>query len=381
MNKNTSSPILINSPEQSPFASGIPSISIQGVTKSFSSFHAVNDVSLDIHDGEFFSLLGSSGCGKTTLLRMIAGFETPSTGKILLQGNDVTMMSANERPVNLVFQHYALFPHLSVAKNIGFGLKYQDVSRVEASRRIAAALELVQLNKLENRLPAELSGGQKQRVALARALVLRPKVLLLDEPLGALDQKLRKEMQVELKNLQKALGITFIFVTHDQEEAMTMSDRIAVMNAGKVEQCDAAVNVFEFPQTQFVAEFMGAGNILSGTVVAIENASVVIESSGEFKITIPAAKCSTPLHQTLRFIVRPEKLALLPNPGNSVSIPVTIDQRIYQGLSTTWIVKTTTGKKLSIFEQNTKPFFGDAFKPGDRAFACFDSAHTVILQD
>src|ERR1700677_4984793 len=245
-------------------------IEIRGVTKRFGNFAAVDRVTLTIGRGEFFSLLGPSGCGKTTLLRMLAGFEHPSEGSILIDGREMAGVPPYDRPVNLVFQHYALFPHLTVAKNIAFGLRYQKISRREEPARIAEAMELVRLSGLENRKPDQLSGGQRQRVALARALVLRPRVLLLDEPLGALDQKLRKEMQVELKSLQRRLGITFVFVTHDQEEALTMSDRVAVMNNGRVEQADPAATIFERPATRFVAAFLGATNFIDGSVVRPE---------------------------------------------------------------------------------------------------------------
>src|SRR5258706_12410482 len=258
------------------------SIQIHDVSKKFGDFLAVDRVFLDIQRGEFFSLLGPSGCGKTTLLRMIAGFEHPTSGQILIDSADVTGVPPYARPVHLVFQHYALFPHLSVAKNVAFGLRYQNVAKSDYATRVGEALALVQLSGLDHRYPHELSGGQKQRVALARALVLRPKVLLLDEPLGALDQKLRKEMQVELKRLQRSLGITFVFVTHDQEEAMTMSDRVAVMNAGRVEQCDAASTVFERPRTAFVAQFVGADNFFSADVIAQRDACVEITSKAGF---------------------------------------------------------------------------------------------------
>jgi ABC-type Fe3+/spermidine/putrescine transport system ATPase subunit len=236
------------------------SVQIRGVTKSFGDFVAVDNVSLDIQRGEFFSLLGPSGCGKTTLLRMIAGFELPTRGQILIGGKDVTWLPPYKRPVNMVFQSYALFPHLTVTENVAFGLRYKKLSGEAAARKAAESLALVRLEGFEGRYPGQLSGGQRQRVALARALAMEPEVLLLDEPLAALDQKLRKEVQLELKNLQKSLGITFIFVTHDQEEALTMSDRIAVMNKGKVEQLDASHHVFEYPKTEFVAQFMGAPN-------------------------------------------------------------------------------------------------------------------------
>ncbi|MEO8503037.1 MAG: ATP-binding cassette domain-containing protein, partial [Acidobacteriota bacterium] len=237
-----------------PATPGEFSVEIERITKRFGDFKAVDDVSLDIRRGEFFSLLGPSGCGKTTLLRMIGGFELPSAGAIRINGEDVTRIPPYRRPANMVFQHYALFPHLSVEENIAFGLRYKSVPKADEPRRVADAISLVRLKGFEKRRPSQLSGGQRQRVALARALAMEPEVLLLDEPLGALDQKLRKEVQVELKNLQRSLGITFVFVTHDQEEALTMSDRIAVMNAGHVEQMDASSRVFEQPQTEFVAQ-------------------------------------------------------------------------------------------------------------------------------
>ncbi|CAA9396294.1 MAG: Spermidine/putrescine import ABC transporter ATP-binding protein PotA, partial [uncultured Phycisphaerae bacterium] len=233
-----------------------------GAAGAAGDVRAVDGVSLDIAAGEFFALLGPSGCGKTTLLRVIAGLESPTAGAVHVAGVDVTGLPAHRRPVNMVFQQYALFPHLTVARNVAFGLRYQRVRGAEAAARVRDALDLVQLPGYDDRYPGQLSGGQRQRVALARALVLRPRVLLLDEPLAALDQKLRREMQLELKRLQRSLGITFVFVTHDQEEALAMSDRVAVMNRGRVEQVDAAHRVFERPRTRFVAEFMGAANFM-----------------------------------------------------------------------------------------------------------------------
>ena len=317
-----------------------PIVKVTSVTKRFAGggrtasptgagdFVAVSDVTLDIAPGEFFSLLGPSGCGKTTLLRMLAGFETPDSGSIHVGGQDVTLLPPERRPVNLVFQHYALFPHLTVGGNIAFGLRYQNIHGVDADASVAEALSRVQLSGFENRRPHELSGGQKQRVALARALILRPMVLLLDEPLSALDQKLRREMQIELKQLQRTIGITFIFVTHDQEEALVMSDRIAVMNAGKLEQVGPSAEVFERPMTPFVARFMGAANFFR-------------RLDGR------------------QFVVRPEKLLVRPT-GTQVragwrSAEVTIAERIYQGLSTVWVVSDDAGVSYSIFEQNTSP--------------------------
>jgi ABC-type Fe3+/spermidine/putrescine transport system ATPase subunit len=295
---------------------------------------------------------------------MIAGLELPSAGQILLDGSDVTHLPPYCRPVNLVFQHFALFPHLTAENNVGFGLRYQKITGKHARDRIQRALQRVHLDGLGKRYPHQLSGGQRQRVALARAIVLEPRVLLLDEPLGALDQKLRKEMQVELKTLQRSLGITFIFVTHDQEEALTMSDRIAVMNGGRVEQLDTASTVFEKPATEFVARFMGAGNFLTADCKDANGHHLPFSSSS------PA-------------IIRPEKIQLratAPAPNDSlVAIPVTIQQRIYQGISTIWQVKTAEGIQLTICEQNTAPINGSTDSPNATAFACFDPRHVVVL--
>jgi ABC-type Fe3+/spermidine/putrescine transport system ATPase subunit len=326
------------------------SVEIRCVTRRFGSIPAVDQVSLDILRGEFFSLLGPSGCGKTTLLRMIAGLETPSEGRICIHGVDVTDVPAHLRPTNMVFQHYALFPHMTVAENVGFGLRYKRSAISDERSAIQKALGLVQLSGFEQRYPDQLSGGQKQRIALARALVLEPQVLLLDEPLAALDQKLRGEMQVELKALQRRLGITFIFVTHDQEEALTMSDRIAVMNAGRVEQADAAAEVFERPKTRFVAEFMGASNFFT--------------------------------EDGARFVVRPEKLDLHVRPAHDKrTMEVAIRERVYQGINTIWIVESVRGERFTVCEQNDRPFEDDTeFRVGGKAFLCWDVKHQVLIE-
>jgi putative spermidine/putrescine transport system ATP-binding protein len=329
----------------------VPAVQVCSVSKVFGdTVTAVNAVSLDIAAGEFFALLGPSGCGKTTLLRMIAGLEAPTSGRILVAGDDVTDVPPHRRPVNLVFQHYALFPHLTVGQNVAFGLRYHGVRGAEARSRVNEALDLVQLRGYGARKPDQLSGGQRQRVALARAIVLRPKVLLLDEPLGALDQKLRREMQLELKRLQRALGITFVFVTHDQEEALTMSDRIAVMNGGNVEQLDTAEQVFERPRTRFVAEFMGAANFLSDG--------------------------------NRRFVVRPEKLRLSHAPIVGLScVEATVIERSYQGLSTVWTLRTADGVKLIACEQNAGSTNSPRLGAGDRAFTCWHASHEVELDE
>ncbi|WP_394160716.1 ABC transporter ATP-binding protein [Galactobacter valiniphilus] len=251
-----------------PTAQATPAISLQGLGKSFGQVHAVHELDLDIRQGEFFSLLGPSGSGKTTVLRLIAGFELPTSGAILLGGKDVTRSAPFERNVNTVFQDYALFPHLTVAKNVEYGLKLHGVPAAERKARVAEALEMIRLPHVADRLPSQLSGGQRQRVALARALVLRPEVLLLDEPLGALDKQLREQMQIELKQIQREVGITFVFVTHDQEEALTLSDRVAVFNEGKIQQVGSPEDLYQRPATEFVAGFLGSTNLIDGALAA-----------------------------------------------------------------------------------------------------------------
>ncbi len=366
---------------------GSHSVEIRSLTKRFGAIAAVDSVSLDIRKGEFFSLLGPSGCGKTTLLRMIGGFEIPSEGSLRILGKDMTRTPPYLRPVNMVFQHYALFPHLDVEENVAFGLRYRKLDREACARRVAETLALVQLSGFEKRKPHELSGGQRQRVALARALALEPEVLLLDEPLGALDQKLRKEVQVQLKHLQRELGITFIFVTHDQEEALTMSDRIAVMNRGRVEQLGDSAAVFERPATEFVANFMGASNFFAGRVREADGDGVTVELAGGRKARVPL----DPAHRAyrpgeeIRFVVRPEKLDLRSRDlsGHGVpSVPATVEERVYQGVSTIWIVKDEAGARFVIYEQNEKPFEETSrFEIGGRAFLCWSPRHAVLLHD
>ncbi|MDA3022136.1 MAG: ABC transporter ATP-binding protein, partial [Actinomycetota bacterium] len=292
------------------------SVSVRNLAKTYGEVEAVRGVDLDIAGGEFFSLLGPSGCGKTTTLRMIAGFETPTSGEIRIDGIDVGRTSAHERPVNTVFQNYALFPFLSVADNVAFGLRYQQVGKADAKRKVAEALEMVRMGQYTKRKPAQLSGGQQQRVALARALVLGPKVLLLDEPLGALDAKLRKTLQVELKSLQESVGITFVYVTHDQEEALAMSDRIAVMAAGKVEQIGSPNDVYENPDTAYVADFLGSANVVNVEVIgagssgctAFRLGSVRLEASGPTMAPGPGT-----------LVIRPERIQLGPTDNDAVA--------------------------------------------------------------
>src|SRR5262245_25399418 len=288
-------------------ADGAPEIRLTDLAKHFRDVRAVDDVSLDITTGEFFSLLGPSGCSKTTTLRMIGGFELPTAGRIELRGRDVTYDPPDKRPINMVFQNYALFPHLNVGDNIAFGLRRKGVDKDQIRLRVHEALELVHLAGLDRRKPNQLSGGQQQRVALARALVNRPNVLLLDEPLGALDLKLRKQLQIELKRVQSEVGITFVYVTHDQEEALTMSDRIAVMRGGKVEQLGTPEELYERPRTRFVADFIGTSNLLSGAVEGLDGPCAVIRlSSGETCLT---ASDRRSVGEAVELSVRPEAIA------------------------------------------------------------------------
>src|SRR6476619_5910231 len=288
-------------PEELPRAA----MGLVGVSKRFGTHAAVDDVTLDIGESEFFSLLGPSGCGKTTTLRMVAGFELPDAGRIVLKGNDVTQVPANRRPVNMVFQQYALFPHMSVYDNVAFGLKVKGVSRREHAGRVKEMLRIVELDGLERRRPRQLSGGQQQRVALARALVNSPAALLLDEPLGALDVKLRKQMQLQLKAIQRDVGTTFVYVTHDQEEALTMSDRIAVMNGGDIEQVDDPKEIYERPLTPFVADFVGSLNAFDLRVDEVADGLAVMRVSERERLVVPVGT-GTKTGDELRVAVRPE---------------------------------------------------------------------------
>ena len=319
--------------QQQPDASpGAPAVSLRGVRKTYGEVDAVAGVDLDVADGEFFTLLGPSGSGKTTTLRMIAGFELPTEGVVLLHGSDVSRLPPYARDVNTVFQDYALFPHMSVGDNVAYGLMVKRVKRAERRERAAEALRMVRLEGFEKRKPSQLSGGQRQRVALARALVNRPRVLLLDEPLGALDLKLREEMQIELKTIQRDVGITFIFVTHDQDEALTMSDRIAVFNQGRVEQVGTPAEVYEHPASAFIAGFVGTSNVLEGDVAR------AITGSAE------------------RVTIRPEKIRI-EDPGTTTgpdecTADGTVRDVVYLGVTTRYIVSLDRGGELVVVQQN-----------------------------
>ena len=357
-------------------------VRLVGVTKSFGDVAAVDHIDLEVRDGEFFSLLGPSGCGKTTTLRMIGGFEQPSSGRIELQGEDVTDLPPYRRNVNTVFQNYALFPHLTIFENVAFGLRRKKVSGADITRRVTEMLELVELPGFERRKPSQISGGQAQRVALARALINRPAVLLLDEPLGALDLKLRKQMQVELKRIQGEVGITFIYVTHDQEEAMTMSDRIAVMNRGKYEQLGDPESLYERPSTRFVAGFLGVSNLLPGTVDGAAGDYAVVRLADDVRVRAPQALVSG--KGAVEVGVRPEKIRLheaaatLPSGHNAIT--GTVVDASYLGVSTQYIVTAASGARVTVYEQNVeRTSRGSLHQPGQAVQLSWSPDHTFVI--
>ena len=355
---------------------GSEAIRFEGVTKRFGSTTAVDDLTISVRRGEFFSLLGPSGCGKTTTLRMVAGFEQPTEGGVFLEGEPVEDVPPYERNVNTVFQSYALFEHLDVEGNVAFGLKRRKVSDGEISKRVAEALELVQLTGREDAKPRQLSGGQMQRVALARALVNRPAVLLLDEPLGALDLKLRKQMQVELKQIQREVGITFLYVTHDQEEALSMSDRIAVMNEGRVIQCGVPEEVYERPAEEFVAGFIGISNLIEGTVEA--GGMVRIASGQSVRAPLPA-DCAP--GQRVNLSVRPEKIAVDELEDGMVTLEGKIENRVYLGVNTQITVGIGSGSRLVALEQATyRASADDRWEPGQQVKIGWHPEHCLVLR-
>lgn len=353
-------------------------VQLQQVTKVYSDsrrsiqvagtpYAAVNGINLPVNHGEFFTLLGPSGCGKTTTLRLVAGFEQATSGDILIQGKRMNDVPPHLRPVNTVFQNYALFPHLTVADNVGFGLKVKHVPAAERQRRVADVLGMVRLGDLAQRKPNQLSGGQQQRVALARAIVNRPGVLLLDEPLGALDLKLRKAMQIELKQLQSQLGMTFIYVTHDQEEALIMSDRIAVMNQGDILQIDTPANIYERPATRFVADFIGESNFLQGAVDDVDSGRIVVKLADA--TTISFAPNGHLLHkgQDVTLAIRPEKLALSHRNGHTPpnSLPGVVRNIAYLGTDTRYTVDLWPNAALVVRMQNVRGGTQEKFAVGE----------------
>ncbi|MFW6183774.1 MAG: ABC transporter ATP-binding protein [Chloroflexota bacterium] len=350
-----------------------PSVELQGVSKVFGAargeekaVHALRSVDLAIDRGEFFTLLGPSGCGKTTTLRLIAGFERPSEGELFIDGEPMSSVPPHRRPVNTVFQNYALFPHMSVAGNVGYGLTVKRVPRAERQRRVAEALALVQLQGMEERKPSQLSGGQQQRVALARALVNEPALLLLDEPLGALDLKLRKAMQLELKHLQEQVGITFVYVTHDQEEALTMSDRIAVMNRGRILQVGDPVTLYEEPANRFVADFIGESNFLRGTVRSVQagRAELVI---GDDCLAVTSGQSSIAPGDKVTVTVRPEKTLLTAaDEAQQDGLPGVLQELVYIGTDTRYEVLLDAGQPVVARVQNRPGRALQQYAPGDR---------------
>jgi spermidine/putrescine transport system ATP-binding protein len=364
-------------PEELPRAA----IGLVGVSKRFGTHAAVDDVSLEIGESEFFSLLGPSGCGKTTTLRMVAGFELPDTGRIVLKGNDVTEVPANRRPVNMVFQQYALFPHMSVYDNVAFGLKVKHVPRSEHRERVAEMLRVVSLEGLDRRRARQLSGGQQQRVALARALVNRPAALLLDEPLGALDVKLRKQMQLELKRIQNTLGTTFVYVTHDQEEALAMSDRIAVMNGGRVEQTGSPREIYERPSTAFVADFIGSLNALDLRIDELVGENAVMRIGENERIVVPVGTGHRP-GETLRVAVRPERVHIdtagSPRLDGGSRLEGTIAEIVFLGMYTQFHVDTRAGALVShrLADESLTPL-----EPGSRVTLSWEPEQASLLGD
>src|ERR1700734_1107046 len=359
-----------------------PQIVIESINKTFGAFTAVDSVNLRIYKGEMFALVGASGCGKTTLLRMLAGFSSPTGGRIMIEDVDMTKVPPHERPVNMMFQSYALFPHMTVQDNVGYGLRRMDLDKAVKLKRIQEALEMVQLAALAKRKPHQLSGGQRQRVALARALIRRPKVLLLDEPLSALDKKLREQTQFELMNIQSQVGITFVFVTHDQDEAMALSTRIAVMNRGQVVQVGTPSEIYEFPQTRFVADFIGTTNMFEGTVDGGVPGNVVVKSA--------EAGCNLVVDDAGRFnhgqrvwvSLRPEKIRLRKQPvarESTNQIKGMVWELGYLGNRSTYRIKTETGKMVTVFAQNDRRTAEWSIDWSDEVYLSWTADCAVVL--
>ncbi|MCZ7420806.1 ABC transporter ATP-binding protein [Verrucosispora sp. WMMA2121] len=347
------------------------------LVKTFGAFTAVEELDLTVPQGSFFALLGASGCGKTTTLRMVAGLAEPTRGRILLGDRDITRLRPYKRPVNTVFQSYALFPHLDVFENVAFGLRRRGIRSVDG--QVRRMLSLVQLDGYERHRPAQLSGGQQQRVALARALINHPQVLLLDEPLGALDVKLRRRMQLELKRLQTEVGITFVHVTHDQEEAMTMADTVAVMNAGRIEQLGAPAELYEFPATAFVANFLGQSNLIAGDISGGNGGDLLVTAYGA-RFSVPSARSRADQGPVL-LGVRPEKLRLAAAAGQVPTghqhVEGSITDASYVGVSTQYLLRTGWGDELSVFVANSGS--QEHFAVGERVVAYWDPQHAFLL--
>ena len=358
-----------------------PYVQVEHITKSFGDFKAVNDVSLKIYKGEIFCLLGASGCGKTTLLRMLGGFETPTAGKIFIDGEDMTGVPPYERPVNMMFQSYALFPHMNVEQNVAFGLKQDGLPKAEIQQRVATMLDLVKMGDFARRKPHQLSGGQRQRVALARSLVKRPKLLLLDEPLGALDKKLREHTQFELISLQDKLGVTFVVVTHDQEEAMTLASRIGVMNHGEIVQAGTPSEIYEFPSSKFVADFVGSVNMFEGKLIEDEPQYVRI-GSPELGATIYVSHgISAPPEATVWAAVRPEKIFMsttAPVGGPDNVVRGAVQDIAYLGDLSIYLVRLPTGKIVRVTQPNTSRH-AEAITWEQQVYLSWDATSPVVV--
>ena len=368
----------------SPLVDAESDIRLERVTKRFGDTTAVEALDLEVPRGAFYALLGPSGCGKTTTLRMVGGFEDPTDGRVFLGGDDVTELPPYRRDVNTVFQSYALFPHLSVESNVAFGLERRKVGRSEVAKRVAETLELVQLGGLGRRKPRQLSGGQQQRVALARALVNRPRALLLDEPLGALDLRLRKQLQIELKRIQQDVGITFVHVTHDQEEAMSMADTIAVMHGGRIEQAGGAADLYERPRTEFVANFLGVSNLIDGKLGSTQGGLSTVDTHDGARLRVPADRVGPHDTDSIRVGVRPEKITLRPVNGHAPdgevnSLRGTVVVAAFLGVSIQYLVKAPGGEELTVFAQNLDGSEPDSFGPGREVHLTWNPQHTFVV--
>ncbi len=370
--------------EQQADSSNAPFIKIESVTKQFDEISVVDNVSLDIEEGELFAILGASGCGKTTLLRMLAGFEQPTSGRILIDGVDMTNIPPYDRPVNMMFQSYAVFPHMTVEKNVAYGLKKEGISKPEIEDRVREMLEMVQLTDFMKRKPHQLSGGQVQRVALARSLIKKPKVLLLDEPLAALDKKLREQTQFELMNLQDELGITFIVVTHDQEEAMTLATRIAVMDQGRFIQIGTPHQIYEFPKNRFVADFFGTINLFQGKVTQVNGNILLIEGTDSNTLLKAESTQETEIGINVWVAVRPEKITITRNPNEAAgqtSLKGVVWDIGYYGNLSIYRVKTEDGTIVQVSSQNVKRLAEREIDWDDEVYVSWDTSSSIVLTE
>ena len=350
-------------------------LSLQHITKNFGEGDVLRDISLDVARGEFVTLLGASGCGKTTTLRIISGLETPDEGTVLLDGKDVTVLPPERRPVNTVFQSYALFPHMNVEKNVAYGLRVRGMDKASIAKRVREMLELVQMEDYAKRMPSQLSGGQRQRIAIARALAPEPELLLLDEPLGALDLQLRRQMQLELKRLQKKLGITFVYITHDQEEAINMSDRIAVMRGGRFEQIGTPEEIYDEPKTHYVAQFIGRSTILDGTVESVgRNTAVIRGTCGSFRVD--ASRALLIAEESCEVCVRTERMRASSVPIEGFDLPATVREARYAGGSVLTYVTLKNGTEAVATSEGR---LSDALKPGSTAYLYWNPAQAAVI--